>query len=169
MTYKQIIKTVLKMHWLIIFGIMLIAIGTFLTYLGGNLLSNKMHWLIIFGIVLIAVGTFLTYLGGNLQSNKVSDEIKDKLKSTNEKIDSLKKDNNINKGTIIEIENEFNSWAKDFFNKKDEYQLKHEMQDLNIKNKGVTLSMEWRSFYDYFFSNLKGMIDAYNKTNENKI
>ncbi len=128
-----------------------------------------MHWLILVGIAFIAIGTLLTYLGSNYQSNKVSNEIINKIDSTNEKIKELKKDPEINKGELQIIENEFDSWASRFVQNKDSYKLKIEKDNVNSKETEINLSHTWLPFYENFFNTLDKMIKAYNTHSKHKI
>jgi len=129
----------------------------------------KMHPLIVLGIIIIAIGTFILYLGSMRQSNQVNEEIQKKLNMTSDKIDSLKKDPGINKESINEIDDEFNSWAKDFTNNKNAHQLNFEKENLDIQKKQNDLSIEWRPMYIYFTQTLKNLLDAFNQNNDWKI
>ena len=128
-----------------------------------------MNWIMIIGIVFITFGTFLTYLGSNYQSNKVSDEIKEKIQMTNDKIEELQKGPGDNKESLNKIDNEFKSWATDFIKNKDSHKYKYEKENLDTKIKEATLSKEWVSFYEYFFESLNSLIMAYNETSSKKI
>ncbi len=134
-----------------------------------NIMGLKMNWIMILGIILIAIGTFLTYLGSNLQSNKVSDEIKGKIQDTNAKIAALQKEPSINKEAVDKLDNEFSAWATELIKNKDSQRLHYEKDILDIKGKELSLSKEWLTFYNFFFETLKNLLDAYNRTAKNLI
>ncbi|TSA25830.1 MAG: hypothetical protein D4R68_08205 [Ignavibacteriales bacterium] len=129
----------------------------------------KMNWIMILGIIVIAIGTFLTYLGSNYQSNKVSDDIKEKIQDTNAKIAALQKEPSINKEAVDKLDNEFSSWATEFIKNKDSQKLHYEKEILDNKGKELSLNKEWVPFYNCFFETLKNLLNAYNKSSKNKI
>jgi hypothetical protein len=151
----------MKTNWIQNFGIVFIIVGTAVTFLSSNLK--------IIGYIIITIGTILTYLGAVTQNNKATDEIKQQIKITNEEIETLKQDPNIEQKSLNKIDNEFKSWAKDFLENKEAKKLEYDKEKLDKRLLAASKSKEWFKFYDYFFIAIKNLINAYNQMSENPI
>ncbi|MCC9137157.1 hypothetical protein ACFSKU_20875 [Pontibacter silvestris] len=121
----------------------------------------RMNIYIVIGILIIAIGTFIMYVGSGKSSDKSQKEILEKFEETQHKIDALKSSPNTNSKEIAKIEDEFNEWANDFIKTKDLKKLDLEKKGLDVKSNRIVLSSKWKPQLDSFFSSLKSMIDVY--------
>ncbi len=79
---------------------------------------KNMNLTIIIGIILIAVGTFLTYFGSQKKAKDSEDRIIQKINQTEIKLENVLKEENLSddaKKKVIKIENEFVGWAENIF------------------------------------------------------
>ena len=150
------------MYCIIISGIIIIGLCTYFVSLNGKGIKK-------IGVIIICLGTFLMYLNSNYESKKVSSEIIEKIQMTNAKIETLKKNPTTSISKINQIDSEFNSWASDFIKNKDSFKLKLEKEKLDVENIKIIQSQKWFPVYDYFFTTLKNMIYAYNKSSSSKL
>ena len=170
------------MNLIIVVGILLIAIGTYLTIVrthGKNdgskkeIKNNKgvkyKNLIIIIGVTFIAIGTYLTIAGAQKENDVANSEIKVKLQETKDEIEALRKRSNIDTNEINKIDNEFNAWAKDLIENRESYNIRREKEILENKNTKINVSNKWFYIYNYFFSTLNRMIDAFNSNSEKKI
>jgi hypothetical protein len=139
------------MNRITILGIIIIAIGSALTY-----------WIPILGIIVIAIGTAFTLYGPSMDSKKDKKELSEKLEEFSEKLIELKTDGGDTSTAVEEVNNEFNDWAKNFVESKGLMKIEMEKSEIEVKEKEEVLSKEWRKFYLVFFDNLNNLIEAYN-------
>lgn len=125
----------------------------------------KMNIYVIFGVVIIAIGTCFLYLGSSKSDKIAQKEVTEKIEETQRKIEELKHSGsgNVDTNKINEIENEFNAWADSFLQNKEILKLSFQKKDINDKEERLSLNAKWRPFYVSFFINIKNIIDAYNK------
>jgi hypothetical protein len=127
-----------------------------------------MNWITILGIVIIALGTLLTYYGSSLSSENDKKEITDKIDSFNKNIERVKNENitqSEKDEKIKKIQEEFNSWAEQFEKKKEEHKIAIDKNDVNLREKKAQLNSKWHESYAVFFSSLTEMVTAINKVN----
>ncbi len=130
-----------------------------------------MNWITILGIVIIALGTLLTYYGSSLSSKNDKNEITDKIDSFKENIEKVKKENisvSEKEEKIKKIEDEFSSWAEQFEKKKEDHKIAIDKNDVNLREKKAHLNNKWHELYTDFFSSLTEMVAAINKVNEQR-
>jgi len=125
-----------------------------------------MSFIIIIGIVLIAIGSFITYAGSKKDSDKSQQEINYKLDSFNKKLDTVSQSNlsSIDKQKKVEkIKSEFDGWAKDLIDNYSELELSHEkkvLENLEIK---LEINKIWSPIFSKAFFDLIQMVESVNK------
>lgn len=127
-----------------------------------------MHWVTIIGIILIAVGTFLTYLGTSLSSKNDYEEGIAKFASKVEEILN-NKEHPIKEEDRAKVVFEFDEWANDFLNSREEQRIKIEKQILTKKEQKLALNKAYNKIYTTFFDTLNQFLSSYNKTTKKKI
>jgi hypothetical protein len=130
--------------------------------------GKTMNWITILGILIIAVGTLTTYYGSSLSSNKDKKEITDKLDNFNQNIEKIKSENippQEKTEKINKIKSEFDAWAEQFMNNKDEKKVAIEKNEVIISEQKIQLNNQWRPLYVKFFTSLNKMVTSYNRVN----
>jgi len=127
----------------------------------------NMNFLTILGIIVIAIGTFLTYWGSTSEAKKDKVELNTKINEFNKKLDNISNTElpqDIKKEKISSIINDYNNWALNFKKNKKEIKLNYQKHSLGLEEKKLALQKEWLHLYIKFFKDLELFIDAYNKT-----
>lgn len=128
----------------------------------------------IVGIILIALGTFLTYFGSTKDANLTKKEtqklVNDKVSEVLTEFQKLEKIDTTGSQSAgaNKIAEEFLSWAANFKENIDSFKLNYEKQKLEDQADQLEYCKKWHYMYDIFFGTLKNLIEAYNtKTNSN--
>jgi len=118
--------------------------------------------------MLIALGTSLTYYGAYIKNSKENEkmavEIKKEIQELKQEPPSEKKQKKLD-----ELEKEFEEWGDKFFKDKDFIKKKLDKTKADQELKELELSREYRGFYSFSISVMKGIIDEYNKRTDKKI
>ncbi len=131
-----------------------------------------MNFLIDLGILVIAFGSYLIYLGNKKDNDKSQKILIDQINSFKQELNNARNDesNVLDKTTIIEdISNEFDSWAKHLIDNYSELELSHEKLILNESEEKLTRNKKWGPIFSKIFNNLIQMVESINKTATNKI
>jgi len=127
---------------------------------------KTMNWIIIIGIVIIALGTFLIYYGSSLSSSKDKKEIKGYIDSVNQNINQIQADNipqAEKEEKIKKIESEFDLWAKQFIHSKEGKRIAFDKNEISLRELKDKLNNQWRELYVKFFTSISQMIKAFNQ------
>ena len=133
-----------------------------------------MNWITIFGIIFLAIGTFMTIYGPTLNSNKDAEDIKEQISKFSEKLEQAKMDTNPNTKPVDpvklnKIESEFDEWAKKFINEKAARRLELERKNIDAKEREIELSEAWYPIYSKLFNDIQDYLEAYNVNSGDKI
>jgi hypothetical protein len=130
-----------------------------------------MNWITIAGIITIGIGTLLTYYGTSLSSSKDKIEITNKIDSFKQNLEKVKAENISDSEkvkAVDKIQNEFQSWATNFVETKEDKKLLLDKNDVNLREKKSILNTKWRNYYVKAFESINQMIEAYNKASGQK-
>ena len=128
-----------------------------------------MNWVTIIGLFIVAIGTGLIIYGTSIMNKQ---DLKKEITSFSQKIKKVESEAKTEdtKEKVKQIEEEFESWAKDFTDKKNIKQLEFEKDILNVKDRTAKLNLQYRELYHYFFDTLRSYVIAYNHQNpKNKL
>lgn len=81
-----------------------------------------MNWIIILGIIFIALGSYLTYFGANINSAKIKKEVVSKIEQTENSIKEAMHSQTIDKeayNKLLTLDNDFENWAQDIIKGKE--------------------------------------------------
>lgn len=154
---------------IIILGIILIGVGTYVTFISSNKSGGNKTLILVIGIFFIAGGTLLTIYGPLKKSKESEARILKEIERTQEQTDSriseALKSNDLSAEKKEEIEaigNEFDEWAKGL--KGDFEQKKIELQKVELDDQAnrIELNKKWKHIYVDFFGNMSQLIDAVN-------
>lgn len=124
-----------------------------------------MNWITIFGICVIALGTFLTYYGSSLNNKKDKQEITDKIEGFNEKLESISTQNIPSpekEKQVEQVKQEYMQWAEKFVSNKEEQLVELDKTDVALREEKISLNKQWHSIYSDFFTSITEMVNAYN-------
>ena len=130
-----------------------------------------MSYLIIIGIILLAIGSFVTYLGSKKDNDESQQVLIDKINAFRVELNNAQNDqtNESDKvSKINEITNEFDSWATSLKENLSEIKLSYNKSELEFSEKELKLNKEWRSFYLDIFKNIESMVLSINKNLDKK-
>lgn len=121
-----------------------------------------MNIYIVFGIIIIGLGTLLIYYGSGKNDKQSQKEITDKIEDTQKKIEQLKSDSNVNQTELTKVENEFDKWAEEFIGCKEKKKLELEKTIIGNKESRINLNSFWRPQLKEYLIETKKLISAYN-------
>ena len=135
-----------------------------------------MNLLIILGIIAIAIGTYLTFLGvfrrSNVSENRILKEIERTQKQTESKIDNILTADELSvqqREEIKLVRNEFDDWAKNLKNNLEKKKIEYQKAELDNKEERFELNIKWRYLYVNYFDGCRKIIEAINKNSEYNI
>lgn len=126
----------------------------------------KVNYLQILGIVIIAIGTFLIYSGAKLDSDQSQNEITKKLDIFNNKLKEVKnsKLNDEDKLRKIDtIKNEFDEWAKNLNSNLAEVELSNEKKKLSHAEKTTLRRKKFSTILSSAYQDISLMVTSIQK------
>ena len=125
----------------------------------------------IIGIILIALGTFLTFFGSHIQSKRDKSNFEEKHHEVIASIASVKaqQDSTKDSGTTAKIEKEYLEWADQFFGGLEKTKLSLEKEKIEEVEMQLDLSNKYRYLYEAFVGTFNSYINAYNEGSGNRI
>ncbi len=125
------------------------------------------------GSTLIALGTYLIYLGSKKDTDKGQDQINKSQNKINLKLDSFKKMlENAKTSNLTPIEKQkqidtiqiqFDNWAKNLNENSNEIELNQEKQLVARKEKKIVIQRQWNLFLNKTFEDILKMAKSINK------
>jgi len=127
-----------------------------------------MNWITIIGVMLIALGTGLTYYGTSISNKEDIKKGMDSFSQQIEEL-KKEQTSESTREKVKDLETEFDKWAKNFVADKKGKALELEKLDLKAKEMTVNLNSKYRIIYVFFFESLKNYVEAYNRNSQAKI
>ena len=132
-----------------------------------------MNTITIFGIVLIAIGTILTYYGSNIDSIRNQKQTEKLIKKTQEDIKVALKTvdkGTSQQEQLFQIENTFQDWAEKFIFKKGFLIEKHIFENKSVivkaKNERLKISEQIIPYVEKMIQDITNATNAYNSLND---
>ena len=125
-----------------------------------------MSFIIVIGIILIAIGSLITFFGSKKDSDKSQQIVIDKIDAFSKELNKVKNDssNGLEKASKIdELTNEFDTWAVNLKENYPEIKLSYHKLEVEFSEKELKLNKEWKPFYLEVFKNIEKMIVSINK------
>lgn len=153
-----------------------IYLGILLTFIG-ILITTFVHtfWSAYVGTLLIFIGTILAAVVGirsnRYENKKTINEVNDKLKEFQNKIDVIK-DRALSKSAkkiVKKTEDQFINWANKFVQKKDQLVISQKKKMLSIEEEQLKQTAFWKEYILHFNQTLTNIISAINEKTGSKI
>lgn len=125
-----------------------------------------MSYLIVIGIILLSIGSFVTYLGSKNENDESQKQVNDKLDNFNKKLDAISNSSLTpveKEKKISTIKSEFDIWAKQLHNNYSELVLLHDKKILSASEEKLVKNKKWIPIFRNFFDKLIQMIKSINK------
>jgi len=120
----------------------------------------------IVGIIVISIGSYLTYLGTTLDNNKSQAQLNSKLDAFNKKLDNVQSSNltPAEKQKKIEtIKSEFDNWAEDLKDNYSKIDLSNQKKVISKSEKRLADRKRWNILLNTAFNNLFKMAHSISK------
>lgn len=125
---------------------------------------------IIAGILLIAVGTWLTYRGANTDSRKDFEEVQAKIEGVRSEIHAAKAAASGGEAHRLDaLDSELTSWASDFEKNRPKLAMAREQELLKEKARAFEADLPAHEVLQSAISTLRGLLIAYDRNNPNQI
>jgi hypothetical protein len=118
-----------------------------------------MNAYIIIGILIIALGTGLTFYGQHIKSKSNSLVLQEKVEDVLKSIDETKKGENdkAKAGKMQEIEQEFRIWATEFLRDREQKKLALAKNQLDSVDEQFKVSKELRPVFEYVLKTIESL------------
>jgi hypothetical protein len=134
-----------------------------------------MNWIMILGVIFIAIGTGLTMYGSSIESKRsavisqkaVNEKIDDAMSEIKEIKEGALPEGK--KEEVKKVEDEFSAWASEFIENIDKQKVEYAKSELNRDSLALSVNKQWKPKYEYLINTTKQLIIAYNTTTDNKI
>lgn len=127
-----------------------------------------MNWITLIGIIIIAIGSALTFYGSTIGSKKDKDEIINKIEEFTNDLNELKNENipkEEKEIKVAQIETDWNKWAKQFASNKEIRLLENEKNKIENRKTRIEYNNLWHGLYESYFRNLENIVYAYTALN----
>ena len=128
-----------------------------------------MNLLIILGVVLVGLGTYLTILGSQKKSDNSERKILSEIEKTREKTESRIKEildtselSDKQQEEIEKVKNEFDDWASELKSSLEKKKIEIQKSELTVNENSIELNDKYRYLYTNYFNSISSIIDAIN-------
>jgi len=126
----------------------------------------RINNLTFIGVIIIAFGTYLIYLGAKEDNDKSQNQVTQKLDSFSKKLDSTRGSilTPIEKQKQIDtIKTQFDNWAKTIKENYAEMELSREKRLITQKEREIAGNIKWAALLNKTFDNFQGMVSSINR------
>jgi hypothetical protein len=149
----------------IIFILPLVLVGT-----GTFLLSIDGLFLKVAGVLLFFIGTYWSYQIQSKNTSSDKQEIISRIENFKNELEQIKSTAQPEiQNQIIEIENEFDNWAKEFKENRELKKIELQSREIDLEKFKWSLSKTYRPFYVEFVEIIDKLVESYNQNNKIKI